>query len=169
MIKNKSIDYIFGMITGASLMVAFWACTTPLDASGSTVQEVKVVNESWDAVYVRSADQHLKAAQAEDWNIQPIPKDMYLINCKLKYTDKQFDMIERGVIPEEMEEKWFIYYDSSRLYIYRSWTGICVFIVKFSSKIASEIMVNPDKDFNLPKQEEIPKYVDGLINNLLLS
>ena len=41
MIKNKSIDYIFEMITGAS---------------GSTVQEVKVVNESWDAVYVRSAD-----------------------------------------------------------------------------------------------------------------
>ena len=55
--KNKSIDYIFGMITGASLMLAFWACTsTPLGASGSTVQEVKGVNESWDAVYVRSAD-----------------------------------------------------------------------------------------------------------------
>jgi len=49
MLKNKSINYIFGMITGASLMLAFWA-------SGSTVQEVKVVNESWDAVYVRSAD-----------------------------------------------------------------------------------------------------------------
>ena len=45
------------MITGASLLVAFWACTqTPLGASGSTVQEVKVVNESWDAVYVRSVD-----------------------------------------------------------------------------------------------------------------
>ena len=57
MIKNKSIDYIFGMITGASLMVVFWACTqTPLGASSSTVQEVKVVNESWDPVYVRSAD-----------------------------------------------------------------------------------------------------------------
>jgi len=27
MLKNKSIDYIFGMITGASLMVAFWVCT----------------------------------------------------------------------------------------------------------------------------------------------
>ena len=57
MLKNKSIDYIFGMITGASLMLALWACTnTPLNASGSTVQEVKVVNESWDAVYVRSVD-----------------------------------------------------------------------------------------------------------------
>ena len=57
MLKNKSIDYIFGMITGASLMLALIACTqTPLGASGSTVQEVKVVNDSWDAVYVRSAD-----------------------------------------------------------------------------------------------------------------
>ena len=57
MIKKKSLDYIFGMITGASLMLAFWACTnTPLGASGSTVQEVKVVNESWDAVYVQDTN-----------------------------------------------------------------------------------------------------------------
>ena len=57
MLKKKSIDYIFGMITGASLMVAFWACTnTPLGASGSTVQEVKVVNESWNPVNVKITD-----------------------------------------------------------------------------------------------------------------
>ena len=41
MLKNKSIAYIFGMITGAS---------------GSTVQEVKVVNENWNPVYVTSTD-----------------------------------------------------------------------------------------------------------------
>ena len=56
MLKKKSIDYIFGMITGASLMLAFWACTTPLDASGSTVQEVKVVNATWEPVYVERVD-----------------------------------------------------------------------------------------------------------------
>ena len=47
MLKNKSIDYIFGMITGASLMGAFWACTnTPLGASGSDVQQVEIVNSN---------------------------------------------------------------------------------------------------------------------------
>ena len=57
MLKNKSIDYIFGMITGASLMLAFWACTnTPLGASGSTIQQVEVVNESWNPVHVTSTD-----------------------------------------------------------------------------------------------------------------
>ena len=54
MAKNKSIDYIFGMITGASLMLAFWACTnTPLGASGSDVQNVRVINESYSPVEVR--------------------------------------------------------------------------------------------------------------------
>ena len=53
MINNKSIDYIFGMITGASLMVAFWACTgNDLIANTGTIQEVKVVNDSWNPVNV---------------------------------------------------------------------------------------------------------------------
>ena len=47
MLKNKSIDYIFGMITGASLMLAFWGCTSDVTASGSAVQQVEVVNTSW--------------------------------------------------------------------------------------------------------------------------
>ena len=58
MLKNKSIDYIFGMITGASMMLALWACTgNELVASNTgTVQEVKIVNASWDPVNVTIID-----------------------------------------------------------------------------------------------------------------
>jgi len=54
MVKRKSIDYILGMITGISVMIAIWACTSgsPLNANSSTIQEVKVVNQKWDPVYV---------------------------------------------------------------------------------------------------------------------
>ena len=55
MLKNKSIDYIFGMIAGASLMIAFWACTSDVTAS-STIQQVEVVNESWNPVHVEIVD-----------------------------------------------------------------------------------------------------------------
>ena len=55
--KSKSTEYIMGMITGASLMLAFWACTgNDLVANTGSIQEVKVVNESWDPVYVTSTD-----------------------------------------------------------------------------------------------------------------
>ncbi len=55
--KPKTTEYIMGMITGASLMIAFWACTgNDLVANTGSIQEVKVVNESWDPVYVTSTD-----------------------------------------------------------------------------------------------------------------
>ncbi len=47
--KKKSMDYILGMITGTSLMVAAWA-------AGDTIQEVKVVNQSWEPVYMDIVD-----------------------------------------------------------------------------------------------------------------
>ena len=52
--KNKSIDYIFGMITGIAISIAVLACTNnSLQATYSEVLEVKVVNESWDPVEVK--------------------------------------------------------------------------------------------------------------------
>ena len=43
------------MITGASLMVAFWACTSNVTGA-STVQQVEVVNENWNPVNVKITD-----------------------------------------------------------------------------------------------------------------
>ena len=42
MAKQKNIDYILGMITRASIMIAVWACTSknPLNAAGNAIQEV---------------------------------------------------------------------------------------------------------------------------------
>ena len=56
--NKKILDYILGMITGASIMLAAWACTngTHLNAAGSTVQEVQMVNERWNPVYVEIID-----------------------------------------------------------------------------------------------------------------
>jgi hypothetical protein len=58
MVKQKSIDYILGMITGISIMIAVWACTSgnPVIAASSEVQDVRIVNEKWYPVYVEVID-----------------------------------------------------------------------------------------------------------------
>ena len=57
MAKQKSLDYILGMFTGASLIIALWACTgNSLSADAQDIQEVKIVNESWDPVNVKVVD-----------------------------------------------------------------------------------------------------------------
>ena len=51
--KNKSLDYIFGMITGIAISIAVAAVTNNnLNAYSEEVLEVKVVNPSWDPVKV---------------------------------------------------------------------------------------------------------------------
>ena len=51
---KKSLDYIFGMITGIAISVAALACTNnSLNATSGDVLYVKVVNESWEPVEVK--------------------------------------------------------------------------------------------------------------------
>ena len=54
MLKNKSIDYIFGMITGVALMLALWACTSDVTAAGS--DKIEIDSSEWNPVYVKIVD-----------------------------------------------------------------------------------------------------------------
>ncbi len=45
------------------------------------------------------------------------------IDIDFHFTEKQFAKIIRGLIPEQMEDKWFIFYENEWLYFHRSWTG----------------------------------------------
>lgn len=55
--------------------------------------------------------------------------------CEIPYADifsmDDFEKIRRGLIPREMEDKWFIYCDGFELFLHRSWTGKGVFQIEF--------------------------------------
>ena len=51
--KNKSMDYVLGMITGIAISIAVAAmANNNLNAYSNDVLEVKVVNPTWDPVKV---------------------------------------------------------------------------------------------------------------------
>ncbi len=47
-----------------------------------------------------------------------------------EFSLEELRMIARGFIPQEMEDKWFMYLDNATLYMHRSWTGICIYQVE---------------------------------------
>ena len=61
-------------------------------------------------------------ATSSDWDIKPMPEDVSVIDCSIQYLDAEMKQIEKGIIPEEMEEKWFIYFEDDKLYFHRSWS-----------------------------------------------
>ncbi len=46
------------------------------------------------------------------------------------FTAQETTRLELGIIPEEMEHKWFIYFDEPYLYLHRSWSGLPVWRVR---------------------------------------
>jgi ADP-ribosyl-[dinitrogen reductase] hydrolase len=63
-----------------------------------------------------------ETATKETWKNIPIDNPKRIV-IDLIFTVKQFSKLILGLIPQQMEDKWFIYYEKERLYFYRSWTG----------------------------------------------
>lgn len=63
-----------------------------------------------------------KIATKTTWQNHPIdnPKRIGII---LHYTDQQFSELIKGLIPQKMEDKWFIFYENDWLYFHLSWSG----------------------------------------------
>jgi hypothetical protein len=90
----------------------------------------------------------MKIAKREDWQTQPMPAVSAPISVEKFHAQDEFDRLIAGVIPEAMEDKWFVFYESPWLYLHRSWTGFCVFKVRFESVAGgmaiAEVLVNRD-------------------------
>ncbi len=72
-------------------------------------------------------------AKKTDWQTKPMPEQNVSFQFQRYFTDAQMAALMHGNIPQEMEDKWFWYYENGKLYAHRSWTGFCC---KQSSKIS---------------------------------
>lgn len=74
-----------------------------------------------------------KIASKTSWKTYPIinPKR---IEIDLGFTDEHFSKLIKGLIPQQMEDKWFIYYENEWIYLHRSWTGYGVYKTKLNKE-----------------------------------
>jgi len=70
-----------------------------------------------------------ETATKETWKNIPIDNPKR-IDIDLLFTEKQFSKLKNGLIPQQMEDKWFIYYENEWLYFHRSWTGYGIYKTK---------------------------------------
>ena len=92
----------------------------------------------------------MKKATQDDGKTVSLPEKHTSITWVRVFAPEDFELIASGLVPEDMAEKWFIYYEEPWLYIHRSWTGFCIFMVRFepieSGIQAVEILANRDPE-----------------------
>jgi hypothetical protein len=66
------------------------------------------------------------------------------------YAPEEFDRLKQGSVPEQMEDKWFIFYEEPWLHLHRSWTGFCIYQVRLEATAdgdrMAEALVNRDPE-----------------------
>jgi len=58
-----------------------------------------------------------------------MPHQRAFLSVSERYSREQVEVIRLGVMPREMEDRWYIvYHDATRvLSLHRSWTGECIY------------------------------------------
>ncbi len=89
-------------------------------------------------------------ATKDSWNIKPMPDSHVIIPMDETITSEALRIVERGHIPDAMEDHWFMYCEDNTIRYYRSWSGICIYVAKYEDDVTecriTELMVNRDPD-----------------------
>ena len=115
----------------------------------------------------------MSTATRESWKTLPLPSQRAEVSFRETYTVSEFERLKQGLIPVEMEDKWFMFYEAPWLYVHRSWTGFCIFAVRFelspTGAAAVESWVNRDRDqYTETRTDADRAHLKFLIEGLLL-
>lgn len=115
-----------------------------------------------------------EVALRSSWKIEPMPTEVVRLPFEKAYSAEDAARIRRGLIPREMEDKWFMYLEEDVLYLHRSWTGLCIYRVALEPRAdggytVREVLANRDPaQHRCASDEYEAALLDFLIDALLL-
>lgn len=112
-------------------------------------------------------------AKRTDWQTVPLPSTTTTITVDRLFDAAQLARVRAGVVPREMADKWFIFFEDGVLNFHRSWTGFCVYRLSgelaSASWRASRLEVNRDPEqYSETDDAKDLETVNWLIDVLLL-
>ncbi len=84
------------------------------------------------------------------------------------FTTDELAQLARGLVPREMEDKWFIFFERGELHVHRSWTGICIYVVRLADRAVAEAWSNRDPTQYRGEDVQDARMLEFLIDRLLL-
>ena len=109
-------------------------------------------------------------ATAESWEHEPFGEAMPIPYGRC-LSDSEYRQIQLGLVPEVMEDKWFIYFDEPCLFLHRSWTGEGIYRVDFApiengfKVVGAYRAIGEEREWAVEYEAAL---LDFLIANLLL-
>lgn len=110
----------------------------------------------------------------EDWETRPLPRKRIEIKLDLSFDENAMAQIRKGFLPMVMEEKWFAWFEEPILHFHRSWTGFCIYQIRFEKEENGWRAVSAKVNRNLNQYTEMDdtadqRFVANLIDGWLVN
>jgi hypothetical protein len=143
---------------------------------------LKLTNEESAVVPERVANQResptcisnaTMSASSSSWTHLPPPTETEPLKFEALFTEAEAERLMLGLVPEEMEDKWFIYFEDGWLRFHRSWTGAFIYALRLdrgaTGTRVTDSWVNRNSEQYKPRDTEYDrKLVRFLIDAFLL-
>jgi hypothetical protein len=109
----------------------------------------------------------------KDRRRKPMPEMKIQLQVNQTFTEEEYQRLQMGVIPHQMEDKWHIHFEENWLFFHRSWTGYCLYQIHLESSDRgwniTEAWANssPDQSPTFTVQEHQQRLLD-IIDYVLL-
>ena len=70
-------------------------------------------------------------ARKDDWKTEEMPLVVSELQYERQFSSEEFELIKHGIVPQQMEDKWFIFFENNLLKFFRSWTGHQIYQLQF--------------------------------------
>ncbi len=89
-------------------------------------------------------------ATRASWKNQRLPDARAPIPYARVFDGNEHARVTKGLVPDQMEDKWFVFYEAPWLFLHRSWTGLCIYAVRLRAEgagsVVEEAWVNRDPE-----------------------
>jgi len=111
-------------------------------------------------------------ASPESWKRVPFSGGVALPYASA-FTCEELKQLQLGIVPREMEDKWFIYFDVPHLFFHRSWTGQPVYRVTLNlqgtrAEVSEALWATDLAEQGKSTRQYEAQLLDFLVSNLLL-
>jgi len=113
------------------------------------------------------------AATRASWQIKPPPATRVALAYTRSFTAAEHARLLLGLVPAQMEDKWFIYFEDAWLHLHRSWTGACIYGVRLEpegegSRVAEAWASRSTEEYTRTDAAYDARLLSFLVDRLLL-
>lgn len=65
----------------------------------------------------------MQKAERSSWKTEPSPVRRKKLSIDEQFSSEQYKRMKQGLIPSDMDDRWFVFFEDGWLNFYRSWTG----------------------------------------------